>query len=92
MFTEEQLKNSQEFKDWIKDKVALIHNTYFDSEQPYGSYIVLTSNMGKWTITRFWQNSFSDIKAKINVSVDYNNISTEEVFKLLLTKYSRGLD
>lgn len=86
IFTEQILKNSQEFKDWVTGKVALIHNVYYDSKEPYASYIVLHSDMGKWTITRFFEMS-----GKIQVSNDYVNISTEEVFKLLLSKYSRGL-
>lgn len=91
MFTEAELKNSAEFKDWIKGKVSLIHNTYHDSKEPYGAYIVLHSDMGKWTITRFWQSPKKDQLGKIYVSVDHKNISTEEVFQILLTKYSRGL-
>lgn len=86
-FTEEILKNSEEFKDWVTGRVALIHNTYHDSRVPYESYIVLHSDMGKWTITRFFK-----VGEKIQVSVDHENISTEDVFKILLTKYSRGLE
>jgi hypothetical protein len=86
MFTEEILKNSKEFKDWVKGRVALIHNPYYDSKEPYAAYIVLHSDMGKWTITRFFE-----MGNKIQVSNDYVDISTEEVFKLLLTKYSNSL-
>ena len=86
MFTEEKLKESKEFKEWISGRVALIHNCYYDSKDPYGSYIVLHSDMGKWTITRFFE-----MGNKIQVSVDYSDISTEETFKLLLSEYSRGL-
>jgi len=88
MFTEEILKNSKEFKDWVTGRVALIHNTYYDSKVPYQTYIVIHSDMGKWTITRFWKSIGKDI---INVSNDHVDISTEEVFKLLLSDYSRGL-
>lgn len=92
MFTEEILKNSTEFKDWVTGRVALIHNTYFDSVEPYQTYIVLHSDMGKWTITRFWRSpNRKDQLDRIHVSNDYVDISTEEVFKLLLSKYSRGL-
>lgn len=41
---------------------------------------------GSWTITRFFKTG-----NKIQVSVDYSDISTEQVFKLLLSEYSRGL-
>lgn len=92
MFTEEELKNSPEFKTWIGGRVALIHNTYFDSVEPYQTYIVLHSDMGKWTITRFWKSpNRKDQLNKIWASVDHRDVSTEEVFKLLLSEYSRGL-
>lgn len=86
-FTLDELKNSSEYKDWITDRVSLIHNTYYDYKVPYASYIVLTSDMGKWTITRFFK-----IGESIQVSVDYTDISTEETFKVLLSDYSRGLN
>ena len=86
MFTEETLKASKEFKEWITGRVALIHNCYYDSKEPYGSYIVLHSDMGLWTITRFFE-----MNNKIQVSQDQVDISTEECFKLLLSEYSRGL-
>ena len=38
---------------------------------------------GNWTITRFFE-----MGGKIQVSIDYQDISTEEVFKLLLSKCS----
>ncbi len=41
---------------------------------------------GSWTITRFFE-----MNGKIQVSVDFSDITTEEVFKVLLSKYSRGL-
>ena len=86
MFTEEKLKSSTEFKEWVNGRIALIHNCYYDSKEPYGSYIVLHSDMGKWTITRFFE-----MAEKIYVSEDYSNISTEDVFRVLLADYSRGL-
>jgi hypothetical protein len=86
-FTEEVLKSSKEFAEWVTGKVALIHNTYYDSKEPYASYIVLHSDMGKWTITRFFE-----MGGNIHVSNDHVDISTKEVFKLLLTSYSRGLN
>ena len=87
MLTEEKLINSPEYKQWVTGRVSIIHNTYHDSKEPYGAYIVLHSNMGKWTITRFFE-----MAGKIQCSIDYVDISTEETFKLLLTKYSRGLE
>ena len=86
MFTEKILKNSKEFKDWVTGRVALIHNTNYDSKEPYATWIVLHSDMGKWTITRFFE-----MGGKIQVSNDHIDISTEETFKLLLSDYSRGL-
>ena len=86
MFTEEVLKNSEVFKRWVTGKVALIHNIYYDSKEPYATYIVLHSDMGKWTITRFFE-----MGGEIQVSNDHVDISSEEVFKLLLSDYSRGL-
>jgi len=86
MFTEDKLKSSEEFKNWVTGRVSLIHNTYHDSGDNYVAYIVLHSDMGKWTITRFFE-----MGRKIGVSVDHSDISSEEVFKLLLTDYSRGL-
>ena len=92
MFTEQELKNSQEFKEWITGVVALIHNTYWDSKEPYQTYIVLHSNMGKWTITRFWKSPNNKFQLdRIHVSNDYVNVSTNEVFGLLLSQYSCGL-
>lgn len=35
MFSEKELKESQEFKDWVDGRVALIHNTYRGAKQPY---------------------------------------------------------
>lgn len=87
MLTEEILKNSKEFKEWVTGRVALIHNVYYDSKEPYTTWIVLHSDMGKWTITRFFE-----MGGKIQVSNDHVNISTDETFKLLLSDYSRGLD
>ncbi len=86
MFTEEVLKNSKEFKDWITGKVALIHNVYYDSKESYATWIVVQGDMGKWTITRFFEMS-----GKIQVSNDHVDISTEETMKILLSDYSRGL-
>ncbi len=90
MLTEEILKNSKEFKQWINGRVSLIHDTYGGEGLP--SFIVLHSNMGKWTITRFWQspNKLTELD-KIRVSNDYVDVSTDEVFKILLSEYSRAL-
>ena len=86
MFTEEELKNSKEFADWVSGRVSLIHNIYYDSKEPNQAYIVLHACIRKWTITRFFK-----MGSKIQVSNDCVDISSEEVFKLLLSRYSRGL-
>jgi hypothetical protein len=77
MLTEEILKNSQEFKDWVTGSF-LIHNLFDDV---YPTYIVVHSDSNKdnWTITRFFL-----MGGKIQVSNDHVDISTEETFKLLL--------
>lgn len=85
--TKEELIKSKEYKNWISGRVDLIRNIY-DSDEIYPAYIVITSDMGKFTITRFWV----DFKKKIYVSVDYTDISTIEVFEKLLSEYSRPLE
>ena len=92
VLTEELLKNHQEYKDWVGDnKVALIHNCYYDSKDKYAAFIVVhTDGEGHWTITRFFPTGVH--LDKVAVSQDYTDISTEKVFKLLLTEYSRGLE
>ncbi len=87
--TVEELKNSTIFKQWVKGRVSLIHNTYWDAKEPFDAFIVLHSDMDRWTITRFWNHSI--IGTDIQISVDYSDISADEVFALLLSKYSRGL-
>lgn len=112
ILTTESLKNSQEYKEWILGRVALIHNVYHNSkDQVYPAFIVVSDEEeykhkdikwqmvsrgefqemqqkinGNWTITRFFT-----IGCSIQVSVDYQDISTEDVFELLLNRYSRGL-
>ena len=91
MFTEQQLKESAEFKEWVTpENVVLIHNCYYDSKEPYGSYIVISKedddNPSLYTITRFFQGGNN-----INVSVDYQDVTAEEIFPLLLSDYSGGL-
>lgn len=86
MFTEEILINSQEFKDWIKGEIELIHNIYWDSKEPYQTYIVLHSNdSGKTDITRFFM-----IGGNIQVSQDHRDLSRKEVYEKLLKQYSSG--
>lgn len=91
MFTEEILKTSTEFKEWVTpEKVVLIHNCYYDSKEPYGSYIVISKenddNPDLFTITRFFEGG-----NRIHTSVDHQDITAEKVFTLLLSDYSRGL-
>lgn len=80
--TVEEFKKSVEFKDWITGLVHLIHDMYSDGT----SYIVIHSDMGKHTITRFFFTG-----SKLQTSVDHTNLSSEEVFKILLTEYSNPL-
>ena len=110
MFTEEKLKNSKEFKEWVTGNIALIHNLYHDTKEPYQTWIVISDEneyetvknidmgrnqfnelleriLGKWTITRFFE-----MNGKIQVSVDQSDISTDMLLKLLMTKYSKGLN
>lgn len=105
--TENGLKESSEFKDWITGKVALIHNIYHDStfiivsdENDYehedikwqdvsrSEFQEMNSRIeGSWTITRFFL-----LGDKIQVSVDHSDVKTEDIFKILLSQYSRGLE
>ncbi len=118
--TVEELKKSPEFKEWVKGKVILIHNPYWDAQEGLPAYIVISQRelknleledfnfdsrsfdlykKGKhpqyaasYTITRFWKSpNRKDQLDKIRVSVDYSDISTDEMFALLLSEYSRGL-
>lgn len=86
MLTVEDLKNSPQYKEWVTGKMVLIHNTYWDSKEPYEAYIVLHMDMGKVTITRFFMGG-----NKIQVSNDHIDISVEETFEILLSQYSSGL-
>lgn len=89
-FTQEKLKDSIQFKEWITDKIALIHNAYWDDKSDYAAWIVIQwheDSGGTYSITRFFENSNN----KIMVSVDHNNLTAEEVFQILLSDYSTGL-
>jgi hypothetical protein len=90
MMTENALKESIEFKNHIgDDKIMLIHDPYFESNIT-PAFIVIHSNKksrNRFTITRFWKR-----KDNIMVSVDHKNKTAEEVFKILLFDYSRGLE
>lgn len=92
MFTEQQLKESSEFKEWIQGEIALIHNCYFDAKEPYGAYIVISKEDDDepelYSITRFFQHLGSN---HVYTSVDHQNITAKKVFELLLSEYSRGL-
>ncbi len=88
LLTEDILKASSQFKEWINGTVHLIHNCYYDSKEPYGSFIVVHSINDKYfTITRFFL-----MGGKIQVSQDYVEVSMNKVFQLLLSDYSRGLN
>ena len=89
-FTINELKSSPEFKSWVKGRVSLIHNIYSEGMP---TYIVLHSDMGKWTVTRFWKSpNRKDSLDKIHVSQDLVDVSTDEVFAALVTDYSRNLE
>lgn len=92
MLTEEVLKNSSAFKSLVTGRVSFIHNTYFDNKEVRPAYIVVHGDFNKWTITRFWQSpNRKDQLDKIHTEIDYVDISTTEVFKVLLSEYSCGL-
>ena len=88
--TVEEVRNSPIYKELVTGRVSLIHNTYWDSRTPMEAYIVIHSDMGKWTITSFWKSPKSKGE-KLFGKNDYVNISTDEVFALLLKEYSTGL-
>jgi predicted RNA binding protein with dsRBD fold (UPF0201 family) len=89
-FTVEELKSSKVYKDCIGEaQVVKIHDTYHDDPMDYAAYIVITKRAGKYNITRFFKNPSG--LGGIQVSVDKQNISAEEVFDDLLNKYSSGL-
>ena len=86
--TEQTLKNSKEFKEWIADNtVAIIHHQH--RSPSYQSFIVIHRPKDEeWSITRFMVDNFNDVNGEnIIVSVDAQYLSAEEVFKILLTKY-----
>jgi hypothetical protein len=78
MLTEKILKESKEFKEWIHGEVVLTHNIYPDT------FIVIHKyqEIQKYYITRFFE-----LGNKIQVSVDAQNKTAEEVFQILLSKY-----
>jgi hypothetical protein len=87
--TKENLILTPEFKEWVKGKVILIHDPYQDG---VGTFIVISMNMGKVSITRFWTSpNRLDQLDKIRVSLDYTDISVEETFSILLNEYSLPL-
>lgn len=92
--TEEKVKNSPEYKEYVTGQVALIHNVYCaNNENDNSVYIVIHCEWGKWTITRFWTSpNRKDRLDKILVINDYVDISSVEVFKALLSDYSRGIN
>lgn len=93
MFTIEKLEASKEYKDWIRDEVVLVHDTYHDIPD-YSAFIVVTKRMdgyaALYTITRFFPTGIT--ADRIAVSVDASDIDAEEVFKKLLKDYSTGLN
>ena len=80
--TIKELKNHIVFKQWIDGYVNYIFRLRKDENDD--TFVVIHSKMGKFTITRIFKLK----TGKLMVSVDYKNISTNEVFELLVTKYS----
>ena len=90
VFTKEELLASKEYKHWIHEtSETLIHNVYHDGANPeFAAWIVVHIDLcGKWDIVRFFKGG-----GKIHVSVDHTGKTSTEVFALLLSEYSRGLD
>lgn len=83
MFTEQELKECELFKTLVIGRAGLIHNCYYNESNVTPAYIVIHSDMGQWTISRFWKTN-----GKIYGENDFTNVSTIEVFKYLLTKYN----
>ena len=86
-FTVDYLKNTTLYKELVNGFVSLIHNVYYDSKGSEPVYIVIHSNAGKWTVTRFFRIGGD----KLHASNDYVEISTNELMQKLLSNYSRGL-
>ncbi|MCP4668151.1 MAG: hypothetical protein GY849_17515 [Deltaproteobacteria bacterium] len=82
MLSLKKLKNSNEFKTWVTGRISLIHDVYGDNY----AFIVIHSDMGKFTIT-----SFFGTQNKIQVSNDFVNISTDEVFQKIISDYTSTL-
>ena len=91
VLTVDALQKSKEFNDWIgDDKVELIHCPY---EEGYPAYIVIHHGGEGYFITRFWKSPNNKMQLnKIHVSVDHKGLTATQVFKVLLSDYSKSLD
>ena len=89
-FSQEELESSAHYRMNISKscKVVLTHNCYYDSKEPYQTWIVVTRNeVNKlYSITRFFK-----LGKRIETSLDVYEQPAEEIFKLLLSNYSSGL-
>lgn len=71
MLTEEILKQSTIFKDWITGKISLMHNCYYDSaDKSYSAFIVVSDETDyKYDKTKCHDVSrkeFQELTTKIN--------------------------
>lgn len=75
MLTEEILKQSTTFKDWITGKISLIHNCYYDSaDKSYSAFIVVSDE----TDYKFSENFQANSKAN-SFSVDVSRKEFQEL-------------
>jgi len=90
--TLERLKKSDEFNKWVNGRVSLIHEFYTNEPESASAFLVIHSDMGKYTLTRFWHSlNRKDQLEKIHVSQDSVNVAGDDVFRLLLSQYSNPL-
>ena len=74
--TKKDLIESEKVQKWVTGKVALIQDIYGDGY----AFIIIHSDMGKFTITRVFGN--------FQISNDYVGISAIEVFEKIFSDYS----
>lgn len=72
MLTEEILKQSTTFKDWITGKISLIHNCYYDSaDKSYSAFIVVSdetdeTNCNDVFCQKISRKEFQELTTKIS--------------------------
>lgn len=102
ILTEETLKQSQAYKDWTSGaEIVNIHNTNHDSEIPYNTFIVIQKypieESGDEQTIYYSILRFFTMGSNVACSVDYEDITAEEVFTALLSvdtnvQYTRGVE